>query len=55
MLGSITPNSVFVDAVKLNIKAVASGVRVTAACVDAMIHMTVTGIKLLWSFSRDET
>ena len=44
--GSITLNSVVAEAVRLNIKAVANGVLVTEACVDAIRHITATGSTL---------
>ena len=55
MPGSITLSSVFADADKLKIKAVDSGVLVTAAWVDAMRHITITGVKPAWTLKRVET
>ena len=54
MPGSITLSSVVADAVKLKIKAVASGVLVTAAWVDAIKFITITGTKPPWTLKRVE-
>lgn len=51
----MTLSSVLPDAVKLNIKAVANGVRVTAAWVDAIKHITINGTKLPGTLKRVET